>query len=151
MTDYADLEKRLRDGAQLMCSIANGYGYGEGMQEDQREHYRLSAAMMLEAGAALAVLQHKWIAVGDALPGYGEPVLLAVGWPGQRRVVTGERNQSSDGPRLGEDYWWIYDAISRQRATADYIGLPTHWARYPSLPEEDRLSSDLRDENGSKG
>lgn len=75
----------------------------------------------------------EWRDVTDGLPNYGVPVLLSVGWPneGRHTVVVGERNISSERKDFGEDYWWIYGPQGGQRAEANYIGLPTHWAWMP--------------------
>lgn len=64
--DVEGLVGRLSAGADLMRSIANGYGYGEGMDDGLREHFRLSSVMFREAAAALKALARERDEVREA-------------------------------------------------------------------------------------
>ena len=70
-----------------------------------------------------------WQPIETAPPKYGEPSLLLCGWPEQRSVRIGERNNNG-----AVDYYWIYGAMGGEIASGSYIGTPTHWMPLPAPP-----------------
>lgn len=74
-----------------------------------------------------------WQPIDETTP-IDVPVLIAVGWDGQRYTRVGTLNISSAGNEFGARYWWVFGPQGGERATPTYIGEPTHWQPLPAPP-----------------